>query len=185
MDDYLNEKSGRWKAEKIADASEVELHKCYQCGKCTAGCPMAHAMDVMPRQIVRYMQLGMMDEVLESKSIWLCASCHTCVERCPHSINIPGLMENARIRAKAEGNVAVKEVDKFNEIFLTNVKVFGKSQEVILEGAYNLTTGNLVQDMNNVPHMLKHKIVGPQVHTVKDRQKVREVMAKSLKRGDR
>lgn len=180
MEDCLNRKSGQGLSRKIAKEASVELHECYQCGKCSAGCPMAHAMDIMPRQIVRYMQLGMMKEVLDSKSIWLCASCETCVERCPHSINLPGLMERSRMEAKKQGRVAVDEVDKFTEIFLLNVKAFGKSQEAILEGLYNVSTKNFMQDMNNVPHMLKHKIVGPEIHTVKDRAKVREIMAKSL-----
>ena len=184
MDDILNKKPGRKLAERIAKDAGVKLHECYQCGKCSAGCPMAHAMDIMPRQLVHYMKLGKMDEVLESKTIWLCATCHTCVDRCPHSINIPGLMEQSRMEAKKQGSIAVKEVDKFTDIFLGNVKTFGKSQEVILEGIYNLTTGNFTQDMNNTPHMLKHKIIRPEVNVVNDRAKVKEIMAKSLKRGE-
>ncbi len=58
MHDILNKKSGRKLAEKIAKEADVKLHDCYQCGKCTAGCPMAHAMDIMPRQLVHYMKLG-------------------------------------------------------------------------------------------------------------------------------
>lgn len=184
MDDTLNKKSGKKLAEKIAREADVKLHDCYQCGKCTAGCPMAHAMDIMPRQIVHYMKLGNMDEILDSKSIWLCATCYTCVDRCPHSINIPGLMEKSRMEAKKQGRIGVKEVDKFTDIFLGNVKTFGKSQEVILEGLYNVSTGNFTQDMINTPHMLKHKIIRPELNMVNDRAKVREIMGKSLKRGE-
>ena len=113
MDDCLNEKSGKELADGIAARAHVKLHECYQCGKCTAGCPMAHAMDVMPRELVHYMQLGMMEEILASKSIWLCASCHTCVERCPHSIDIPTLMELSRQAAKARGKIGVKTAEGF------------------------------------------------------------------------
>lgn len=170
--------------EHIASEAEVKLHECYQCGKCSAGCPMAESMDLMPRQVVRYLQLGKIENVLKSKSIWMCASCHTCVERCPHSINLPGLMEESRMEAKKRGYVALRDVDKFNNIFMENVKIFGKSQEVILEGLYNVTSGHFLQDMKHVPHMLKHKIVGPEVHVVKGINEVREIIEKSTKSGD-
>lgn len=183
MDDCLNRKSGKYMADKIAAHSHVKLHECYQCGKCSAGCPMAHAMDLMPREIVHYMQLGMMDDILKSKTIWLCASCHTCSQRCPHSIDIPALIENARIEAKKKGLIAVKEVDRFTDIFLENVKIFGKNQEVVLEGAYNVSTGHFMQDMINVPHMLTHKLIGPQIHVVRDRRHVRDIMITSMKGG--
>lgn len=183
MDDCLNEKSGKELADGIAARANVKLHECYQCGKCTAGCPMAHAMDVMPRELVHYMQLGMMEEILASKSIWLCASCHTCVERCPHSIDIPTLMELSRQTAKAQGKIGVKTVDMFSSIFMQNVKMFGKSHEVLLEGMYNMTTGRFMQDMENVPHMMKNKLVGIEPHTTEKPEEIRDIIEKSLAMG--
>ncbi len=163
-------------SEKIAKDAGVELSACYQCGKCSAGCPMAAAMDLLPRQMVRTLQLGLANELLMSRSIWLCAGCHMCLDRCPNSIDLPALIEHARYEAKRRHICAVKEVDKFNDIFMENVKNFGKSQEVILEGAYNIMTGNFIQDMASVPHMLKHGIVQPEIHTVKERENVRKLV---------
>ena len=183
MDDCLNEKSGKELADGIAARAHVKLHECYQCGKCTAGCPMAHAMDVMPRELVHYMQLGMMEEILASKSIWLCASCHTCVERCPHSIDIPTLMELSRQAAKARGKIGVKTVDMFSSIFMQNVKLFGKSHEVLLEGMYNMTTGRFMQDMDNVPHMLRNRLVGIEPHTTENPEEIRTIIEQSLEMG--
>ncbi len=183
MDDCLNEKSGKELAGSIAARANVKLHECYQCGKCTAGCPMAHAMDIMPRELVHYMQLGMTEEILASKSIWLCASCHTCVERCPHSIDIPSLMELSRQAAKARGKIGVKTVDMFSSIFMQNVKMFGKSHEVLLEGMYNMTTGRFMQDMDSVPHMLKNKLVGIEPHTTNHPEEIKAIIEKALERG--
>lgn len=183
MDECLNEKSGKALADAIAKRAEVELHACYQCGKCSAGCPMANAMDIMPRQLVRYLQLGMMEEVLSSKSIWLCASCHTCVERCPHCIDIPTMMELSRMAAKARGLVAVRDVDNFSNIFMGTVKAFGKSHEALMEGLYNLSSGHLLQDMENVPHMLRHKLVGMEPHTTQNPAEIAEIINKSLAAG--
>lgn len=163
-------------SQKIAADAGVNLPDCYQCGKCSAGCPMAESMDVQPRQVVRLLQLGMADDLLRSRTIWLCAACHMCVDRCPNSINLPGLIEHARYEAKRRKICAVSQVDKFNDIFIENVKNFGKSQEAILEGAYNILTGNYIQDMGSVPHMLRHGIVQPELHTVTEREAVRKLV---------
>jgi heterodisulfide reductase subunit C len=164
-------------AEKIARDSGVVTSECYQCGKCSAGCPMAHAMDLQPREVVRCLQLGNADELLNSRTIWICAACHTCVDRCPNSIDIPTLNEHARFEAKKRRICAVKEVDRFNDIFIQNIKIFGKSQEAVLEGAYNVSTGNLMQDMGNVPHMLRQGLLRPEkIHLVKDREGVRRLI---------
>ena len=77
MDGCLNQNSQKAMAQRIAKEAGVNLKDCYQCGKCSAGCPMARGMDLMPRQIVHYLQLGMMTPILKSKTIWLCAACHT------------------------------------------------------------------------------------------------------------
>ena len=181
MEKVLNDQKGKELADKIARDSNVTLHECYQCGKCTAGCPMAEAMDVMPRQIVHSLQLGMSAEVLHSKSIWLCATCHTRVERCPHDINIPALMENSRMEAKKRGIVAVPEVDKFNTIFMEIVKRLGKSNEAILEGLYNVTSGHLLQDMNNAPKMLDKGIVKPELNWSTNSEEVKRIIDKCKK----
>ena len=185
MDTCLNIQKGRPLAEKIAHEAEVNLHDCYQCGKCTAGCPMAHAMDVMPRQIVRYMQLGMVEEALKSKTIWLCAACYTCYNRCPHSVDLTALIEALRHEAKRQKLISVRQVDVFTETFLGNVNVFGKSSEVILAGVYNTLTGNFTQNLSNVPHMLKHEMVKPEVHTVKDKESVRRLMKAALEEDEK
>ena len=146
---------------------------------------MAHAMDIMPRQIVRNMQLGMVDEVLESKAIWLCAACGVCYERCPHSVDLTTLIETIRHHAKHQRICSVREVDIFTETFLGNVNLFGKSQEVILAGVYNTLSGNLLQNMNNVPHMLKTEMIKPEIHSVKDKESVRRLMKAALEEDDK
>ncbi|MBO7729441.1 MAG: 4Fe-4S dicluster domain-containing protein [Lachnospiraceae bacterium] len=183
MDKILNRAEGKLLADKIAKEADVKLHECYQCGKCSAGCPMANSFDLMPRQIVHYMHLGDMDEVLRSKTIWLCASCHTCVERCPHDIDIPTLIEKSRMEAQKRGICAVRDVRLFNDIFTETIRYTGKSQEVILEGAYNVTSGHLMQDMVNVPLMLKKGIVRPEFNTVQDKQSIKKIMNKAEEGG--
>ncbi len=81
--------------QKVEELSEQNLFACYQCGTCSAGCPFATAMDLLPEQIVRHLIFGL-DDVLTSQAIWLCASCYLCVERCPRNIDMARIMEALR-----------------------------------------------------------------------------------------
>jgi len=82
--------------EKVEELSGQKLLACYQCGKCSAGCPAVSQMDILPNQVIRFAQLGLKEELLESKSVWLCASCYTCNVRCPKGIKIAEVMEAVR-----------------------------------------------------------------------------------------
>jgi heterodisulfide reductase subunit C len=81
---------------QIEKISGQKLLACYQCGKCSAGCPMAPHMDILPNKIIRMAQLGMKEQLLASRAIWLCVSCLTCNSRCPKNINIAEIIEALR-----------------------------------------------------------------------------------------
>ncbi len=53
------------------------------------------AMDLLPSQVIRLVQLGL-EEALTSETIWLCASCLTCLSRCPRGVDLPRIMEALR-----------------------------------------------------------------------------------------
>lgn len=82
--------------DKVEELSEENLYTCYQCGKCSAGCPSISEMDISPGEIIRLVQLGQEKEVLDSKTIWICASCFTCVTRCPKGVDLAKVMEALR-----------------------------------------------------------------------------------------
>jgi heterodisulfide reductase subunit B len=86
--------------------------------------------------------------VLESKTIWLCASCQTCTTRCPQGMDIAGVMDALRIEARKEGlKPAVPNVELFNRLFLRNAGWFGRVFELGLMGSMNLMTGRPFHDM--------------------------------------
>jgi len=87
------EKGGLW--QEVEELCGENLFGCYQCGTCSAGCPFIEDMDLAPDDVIRYVVLDRV-EVLNSKTIWLCASCYTCAERCPRDINITKIMEALR-----------------------------------------------------------------------------------------
>jgi heterodisulfide reductase subunit C len=97
---------------KVEEISGQNLLACYQCGKCSAGCPAVSEMDILPNQIIRYAQLGFKDELMRSKSIWICASCFTCNARCPKGINIAEVIEAIRqiLLRKREDHLKIEKL---------------------------------------------------------------------------
>jgi heterodisulfide reductase subunit C len=81
---------------RVAEISGQDINLCYQCGKCSAGCPMSFAMDLLPNQIIRAVQLGLEEDLASSRTVWLCASCLTCSVRCPKGIDIARVMDAVR-----------------------------------------------------------------------------------------
>ena len=92
---------------EIEEISGQSLLACNQCGKCSAGCPVVSAMDLLPNQVVRLAQLGLEELLVPATgggaTIWLCASCLTCATRCPKGVDLPRLMEAIRQIALRKG----------------------------------------------------------------------------------
>lgn len=87
--------SNRELTAEIEELSGENVYSCYQCGKCSAGCPFTEEMDLMPNQVIRKVQFG--DEsVLEAETPWVCASCLSCEVDCPKGNNVPAIMEGIR-----------------------------------------------------------------------------------------
>jgi heterodisulfide reductase subunit C len=80
---------------KVERISGQNLSLCYQCGKCSATCPLAPQMDLMPHLVVRYLQLGL-EQVFDAKSYWLCATCFSCETQCPRGLDVSKICEALR-----------------------------------------------------------------------------------------
>lgn len=97
--------------EKLRALAEDENYRkklalCYQCGMCTGGCPVAHVKpDYNPRRMLESIILGQYDEILSSDLIWLCTSCHSCLERCPQRVELSELLVHLKNLAAESGNV--------------------------------------------------------------------------------
>ena len=132
---------------EIEKKSGENLSLCYQCLKCTAGCPTAPYMDIRPNNIIRMIQMGMKKEVLESSAIWLCVYCQTCGTRCPNEIHIGILMDTLREMAVEEGVPAKeKNIHLFHEAFIQSVRRGGRAHEVTMLMEYMLRSRDLMAD---------------------------------------
>jgi len=82
---------------KVKELSGENLQLCYQCGMCSGVCPAAPDMDLSPRQVIELARLGMQEEIAESKTVWICATCLACTVNCPRGFDLSKLMEAIRL----------------------------------------------------------------------------------------
>jgi len=163
--------------------SGTEISLCYQCGKCTAGCPVSFAMDHPPRQIIRLLQLGLIEHALRSESIWLCASCETCSSRCPRGVEIAKVMDALRREALKRRIRVDKDVAAFNETFLSSVKRYGRVHEAGLVIEYNLKIRKPLKDAQLGPQMLVRGKLKMLPEVIKGSRQVREIFARIRQAG--
>jgi heterodisulfide reductase subunit C len=132
----------------IERRSGQPIARCYQCRKCSAGCPTAQAMDFDPAQIVRLVQLGQRQAALSCAGIWLCVGCETCGTRCPNGICV-GRIADALKASALQAGVAPGErsVYQFHRAFLNSVRRFGRAHEITMLVEYKLRAGNLLADL--------------------------------------
>ncbi len=124
------------------------VNLCFQCGKCSAGCPMAERMDLKPAQVVHHVRLGHAEEVvLNSKAIWLCLGCETCSARCPQQVEPAAAMNAARILALQRHKPAIKEVSIYYQGFVNNMRMNGKIHDASVVAITRLLTGRLFHDL--------------------------------------
>ena len=168
--------------DSVQQKSGEKVDACYQCRKCTNGCPLAFEMDLMPNQVMRAVQLGLRDEVLGSKTVWLCASCQTCTTRCPNDIDIAHLMDSLR-QLSLEGGVAVAEpnVVKFHKAFLDSVRKHGRVFELGMVGKYKVVARDLFGGARVGKEMLKKGKLKLLPANIKGKAEVRRMFDKPRK----
>lgn len=136
-------------AHRIQEELGENVFLCYQCVKCTSGCPMNEFFDWQPHQVMRALQLGQEDIALHSETPWLCASCQTCTTRCPQGLDITAIMEFLTREGLQRGiKPRVPEVNVFNEAFMREVRLWGRAYEVGLMAEMKLRTRDLFSDLD-------------------------------------
>ncbi len=143
----------------IRELSGVNVNLCYQCKKCTSGCPMNYAMDYMPHQLIHAIRLGLEDAVINSKTMWMCAACETCTTRCPQEVDIAKIMDVAKIIAQKRGITPINTIPAFYKSAIHSIKLFGRLYELGLIGELKLRTFQFFKDMGlGMKMFLKGKI---------------------------
>ncbi|MEA2110248.1 MAG: 4Fe-4S dicluster domain-containing protein [Pseudomonadota bacterium] len=146
--------------QQVMEESGQPVNLCYQCRKCSAGCPMVDEFDFPPNMVMRMVQLGMKAELLRSKAIWMCVSCETCGTRCPNEIKIAPVMDSLRAACLAEGVEPADQVTvDFHRAFTSSIRTFGRIHEATMLMNYKLKTRDFTSDVGvGLKLFLKGKI---------------------------
>ena len=115
------------------------ISQCLQCGTCTGSCPVSYAMDISPRQVIALFRAGQTEEILRSRTIWICASCYMCTTRCPQSIKITDLLYALKRTAISAGLYPERfPVYLLSRSFVNIVNRYGRNNEIMLLLLYHL-----------------------------------------------
>jgi heterodisulfide reductase subunit C2 len=142
----------------LARIREITGHdpaSCYQCGKCSAGCPMAAEMDLKTHEIIRLLQLESTDRLLSSESIWVCLTCEMCTTRCPNLFDPAAIIDALReFILKERPDSVPRRIAAFHAAFLDQIWTHGRVFEFGLVASYKLRSGALFDDVKSVPGMM-------------------------------
>ncbi len=166
--------------EEVERRSGSKVSACFQCHKCSTGCPVGPEMDLLSSQIMRMTHLGAEDEILESESIWLCASCEACTTRCPMDIDIAAVMDTLRMMAvERKASVPDSRTKTFNKAFLTSVRWHSRVFEFGMMALYKLLSRDLFSDVDKMPKMLAKRRLSLLPHFSRSAKDVRRVFKRA------
>ena len=174
-------------AAELQRTTGLNVATCYQCGKCTAGCPMAQEMPLKPHQMLRLAQLDQREKLLADSSLWLCLTCETCTSRCPNEVDparlIDGLRELAfqtdsptlRDALREKNDPGRARIRAFHEAFLDQIRKYGRLYEVGLTLEYKLRSGALLSDLLTAPGMISRGKLAFVPSRISGRDEVRRI----------
>lgn len=158
------------------------LNQCIQCGTCTGSCPVSYAMDYSPRQVVALFRAGALEELLRSRTIWVCASCYSCTTRCPADIKITDLLYALkRIAIDRKLYPSKFPVYALSESFVDMVKKYGRNFEVGLLRKYFLKTNPwiFIKQASDALKLIRHQRLSLRPQKIKGIKGLRHMIEKA------
>ena len=171
---------GKRLIDTVAEMSGVDLSACYQCKKCSCGCTVSTHAQSPPSEIIRRLQLGAGDELLNNDLIWTCVSCETCYARCPMGIDTVSLIDALRkLAIERRASIPDGNVPLFNSAFLKTVRMFGRTYDLGLMAIYKIGTSSYKQDTDKLPIIFKKKKIAFLPSWSSRRKTVRQIFSKA------
>ncbi len=135
-------------ARDIQALSGQNVNLCFQCSKCSSGCPLAYRMDIKPAQVMHSIRLDQADKVLNCNAIWFCAACETCAARCPQGLEPAAVMCAVHLLAARKGiSPKIPQVARFFESSVENMRMYGRMSDLMLVAALRLKSRDMFGDM--------------------------------------
>ncbi len=176
-----------WEQAKSIPHGE-HLKECIQCGTCSGSCPISYMMDNTPRRNVALLRAGMVEDILQSRSIWLCASCYSCTVRCPAGIKVTDMMYALKRLAMEKKIYPAKfPVYALSGAFIDNIYKYGRNYELGLGIKYLLkaSPGKLLSSAGFGLAMFSRGRLGVLPQSIKKIGEVRAIIDRAKQLGDR
>jgi heterodisulfide reductase subunit C len=170
-------------AAEVEALSGTSPMSCYQCTKCSSGCPVSNRGDLKCHEVVRLVQTGQREAVLSSRFIWECTSCQTCITRCPQQVDVCSMNDALRVLSLEARKAAVAAVPVFNRAFLNGVRKRGRVHELGLMAAFKLRTRRFFEDVDKAPMMLSKGKLPLLGERVPGRRKREELFRRAVAAG--
>jgi quinone-modifying oxidoreductase, subunit QmoC len=168
--DYLESESGQ------------PISRCFQCKKCSGGCPVSTYTEIMPHQVVRLTQMGQKEQLMASPGIWFCTGCKTCKVRCPNGIDISAVLDVIKGQVLKQGSTQAP-MAAFHTSFLNSVERHGRVFELGMELGYKIRTKTYTEDAGLGIKMFRKAKLSLLPHRVSGRKQVKELFKLQQKGG--
>lgn len=171
--------SSRTLTAEILELTGADAAACYQCGKCSAGCPMASESDLRPHDLMRLVVQNRRAQALADPTIWLCLTCETCSARCPNGCDPAGVIDALRDMSIAAGSADIpRRIAAFHTAFLAQIRATGRLHEVGMVMEYKLRSGDLVKDVASAPLMLTRGKLSLRGERIEGLDEIKRIFAK-------
>ncbi len=156
--------------------SRHNIGRCTQCLTCSSVCPFNRHMDVLPNRVIRLVQLGQTQEVLNCRTIWICVGCHTCSSHCPTGVDMASIMDSLRQLALRQGiKPCERDIAAFHQHVYDSIRRHGRLHKLESLIHFKLSTGKWFEDLDmGIKLMVKGKL-DLLAANVKDRQEVERI----------
>lgn len=134
--------------EKVEANGPFNVEACFHCCKCSSGCQVSFAMDLLPDEVIRMVSLGQREVVLSCRTIWVCAACEICTTRCPNEVKIAELFDFLKEMALSENApISMPHIQVLHQTFLSNIGRWGRIFEGGLIPMYVLQSGQMAKKL--------------------------------------
>ncbi|MBO8137524.1 MAG: 4Fe-4S dicluster domain-containing protein [Desulfotomaculum sp.] len=165
-------------AEDLAKETGQKTNTCFSCMKCSGGCPISFASDLKTHEVIRLVNLNQLDRLLNCKTIWLCAFCKTCKQRCPNDIDASLVMDWLKSKALELGvTPAMPNIPIMYQTFLRSVEKLGRVYEAGWIGTYKIKTKTYTKDFKLGLKMLGKRKIKLVPGRIKNYQHIRKIFA--------